>query len=86
MNHLTTEILTAIEKDCAAASIWTLTASIKQITAGLPSATGDTAQHARALLAKLQHLAAEQLAPAALPPVDGLPRRATTPAVLGLAA
>lgn len=85
MNHLTPEILTAIESDCAGACIWTLNASIKQITAGLPTATGETAQHARALLAKLQHLAADQVAPAALPPIDGVPRRAAAP-VLGLAA
>lgn len=86
MTHLTTEILTAIENDCAGACIWTLSASIRQISAALPTATGETEHHARALLAKLQHLAEEQLVPPAVSPVDGGARRATAPAILGLAA
>jgi hypothetical protein len=60
---LTLEALDAIERVCAHASIWTLKRCISNVSDGLASASPEAQDYGRALLLKLEHLAAQQQAP-----------------------
>ena len=59
---ITTEALTTIELDAANAPIPTLTRHIEAVRNGMKDAPAEVAEHARALLLKLEHLLQQQQA------------------------
>jgi len=65
--QMTTATLETIERESANASIWTLKHYIGLVRNGLDGVTDGVAEHGRALLIKLDHLASQQLAPWSTP-------------------